>query len=151
MTASFKIDIKVETPDKETIPETQTIDVEAHGTVEVTIPEQTSASKPVKVDVQPSATGQVKFLLIKADQYDGKLKYSVGETASNEWITVNALQVLPENGLLPLFPDDPKVLWFQNTADEKRTVLILVGRMAVVASSTDTGGASESGQSEAVG
>lgn len=59
--------------------ESQTMEVEAYDKIQVTVEDGASDKK---VELQPGASGQVCFLMISSDQYEGdKLTYKVNDSA----------------------------------------------------------------------
>lgn len=102
-----------------------TLEVEAYDKVGVYIP----AGSKVETEVQPGDKGEVKFLLISADHYGGKLIYRINDESGDE-ITLDALQLFIGTGAVSVLGKPPQIFHFENQMDRDVTIDILVGREA---------------------
>lgn len=105
-------------------------EVEAYDKIEVTV----GAGESEKVvDVQPSAAGQVEFLMISltdSKQYGTDVTYKVNDTGGAA-VELDAPQVLIGKGAVGLLDlAAPTKLFFSNSLGEDISVQILVGRDA---------------------
>jgi hypothetical protein len=106
--------------------ESDTIAAEAYDKVQVTI---ATGDSDIEVDVQPSGSGQVQFLLISSDQYDEDLTYKVNVSSADP-IKLDGPQMFIGKGAVGLLDPEPKKLFFSNSLAEDASIQILVGRDA---------------------
>ncbi len=86
-----------------------------------------------EVEIQPSAAGQVQFLLIKSSQYHATdLTYSVSTAEPDKTLRkkLDALQVLIGHGAVELLGPALDSLFFYSGLAEDVTIEVLVGRDA---------------------
>jgi hypothetical protein len=106
-----------------------TKEVEAYDKVDVTV----VASDTVEVDVQPSAIGQVEFLMISladATQYGTDITYKISPD-SPDAVNLDAPQVFIGTGAVGLLNlAAPTKLFFSNGLSTDASVQVLVGRDA---------------------
>jgi hypothetical protein len=107
-----------------------TREVEAYDKVDVTV---AAGDTDKEVDVQPSAVGQVEFLMISladATQYGTDITYKIN-TASADAINLDAPQVFIGTGAVGLLNlTAPTKLFFSNGLSTDASVQVLVGRDA---------------------
>ena len=103
------------------------LEVEAYGMLEVEVPDKDTSGGTATVDVQPSSSG-VKLLIITADSYDD-LTYAVDGGSA---ITLDAPHLLVGEGAAKLLGTTQKQFVFTNAGTEDITVNILVGRKATI-------------------
>jgi hypothetical protein len=111
------------------ISSSDTIDVDAYDSIQVTVPQNNGGDGTV-VEVQPGVTAQVQFLLIKSDSYDS-LSYRVADALNA--VSLDTEQVLLGAGAMSLLPKAPTTLTFFNESGTDASVHILVGRKAIPA------------------
>jgi hypothetical protein len=130
--------IKAQVADGPVILESQAVEVEAYGKIQVTIPN----GETIEVEVQPGGTNMVSFLLVKSDRYNdltnpsANLSLKVNDTGNAD-INLDAPLLLIGNGAVQtLDPGEaPKTMYFSNSlgtdADGNgldANIEILVGR-----------------------
>lgn len=107
------------------------ITVDAYDKIQVVIPGGDGGTPgKATVDVQPGGAGQVKFLLISADQYSDKLTYTL--TGGVTGVKLDAQHLLIGDGAVGLLGAAPTKLAFSNAVGVGKdiTLTILVGRKA---------------------
>lgn len=110
----------------------QALTVDAYDVLNVSVPAQTGTTPgTVDVDVQPSPTGKVQFLLITSTAYDsgGNLEYQV-KVASAQKLNLDGPQLMVNAGLVKLLGSQQKTFTFTNKLTEPVSISILVGRNA---------------------
>jgi hypothetical protein len=112
---------------------TNAVQVDAFDRIEVTVPDTTGSATATTVDVQPSAVGKVKVLLIRSNRYGDDLKFRIHDNTTDERALNDAI-FLAGAGSLDLL-EDPSApldkLLITNTTGQDVFVEIIVGRSAV--------------------
>ena len=105
---------------------TGTVEADAYDKIEVKVPK---TNGKVTVEVLPAgATGKVKFLLVKSDNY-AKLTYDVDPpNGTVTGVALDAQLLLVGEGALKLAGGAPKSLLFKNTGASDANVQILIAR-----------------------
>ncbi len=108
----------------------KTKSVEAYDKIEVVV-DSGVMEKPV--EIQPGATAQVNFLLIKSSVYsqadpDPTLTYKVNDGAND--IELDEPHFYLGRGAVSILDNDPNILKFTNNTGEQAAIEILVGRDA---------------------
>lgn len=155
-TITINLDLTVQVENGPKIDFSNPQKVQAYGKLDIEVPAKTGGTaKTVKVDLQPSATDKVKFLLIKPKVFPVKnLQYTVSDgttvvgtkpdgTAGNIDKETKAFVLkephLYSEGMMTFVTHDqvttrveidPKVLKFSNNSDQSIAIEILVGRDA---------------------
>lgn len=109
------------------IAKSDTLVTEAYGEIEVTIKKN---DKEKKIDVQPAASGNIKFVLIAASQYSDKLFYTLKKGASAKQIKLDAPQFFIGAGMIELLDPAPQEIYVTNNLQEDVKLNIIVGRDA---------------------
>ena len=129
---SWKLNLDVQSGPKVLI--TNSVQVDAFDRIEVTVPDTTASPGATTVDVQPSAAGKVKLLLIRSNRYGDDLTYRVHDNSTDERALNDAI-FLTGAGSLNLL-EDPTApldkLLITNTTGQDVVIEIIVGRTAVV-------------------
>jgi hypothetical protein len=111
------------------VTQSETIECEAYDKVELSLEPATTQN----VEVQPSAVGQVQFLLITSTEYGSALKYKLYEADGVTLTTAKQLDgphLLVGRGAVALLVEDPVKFQIENQLTDAATVQILVGRDA---------------------
>ncbi|HEY0098603.1 MAG TPA: hypothetical protein VGB76_06580 [Pyrinomonadaceae bacterium] len=107
----------------------ESVEVDAYENIEVVVPKHDANDGTAEVGIVPADTGEILFLLIKADNYtDTQLSYVIGD-ATDE-VALDAQQVFIGAGAVGLLGESPSKLTFTNKGPEDIAVRILVGRKA---------------------
>lgn len=119
--------LNVEVNGATTVEETTGFSVEGYDDVVVTVPahDETNPGE-ISVDVQPSSSDKIRFLLIESSVYDANLKYSVN--GGTEDIALDSMQLFAGSGALDFLGADPKVIEFSNGSARDAKIRIIVGR-----------------------
>lgn len=128
---SWKLNLEIQSGPKVLI--TNSVQVDAFDRIEVTVPDTTASPTATTVDVQPSAAGKVKLLLIRSNRYGDDLTYRVHDNTTDERALNDAI-FLAGTGSLNLL-EDPSApldkLLITNTTGQDVVIEIIVGRTAV--------------------
>jgi len=128
---SWKLNLAIQSGPSVTI--TNAVQVDAFDRIEVTVPDTTSSPTATTVDVQPSAVGKIKVLLIRSTKYGDQLKYRIHDNTTDERVLNDAI-FLTGAGSLDLL-EDPSApldkLLITNTTGQDVIVEIIVGRTAI--------------------
>ena len=128
---SWKLNLAIQSGPSVTI--TNAVQVDAFDRIEVTVPDTTNSPTATTVDVQPSAVGKIKVLLIRSNKYGDQLKYRIHDNTTDERVLNDAI-FLTGAGSLDLL-EDPTApldkLLITNTTGQDVIVEIIVGRTAV--------------------
>ena len=137
MSDKIKWNLNVEVLGGPKISASQTEIVDAYDKIEVEVPATSDGSTPgeVTIEVQPGDLEDVKFMLIRSDQYSSKLTYTVKNSGGTDGATdveLDSLQLLVGKGAVSLLKEPPATLVFSNLigVNKVANVSILVGRMA---------------------
>jgi hypothetical protein len=103
------------------------VSVDAYDRIAVTIAD---AAADVQVDIQPGATGRVKFVMVRSDVYGDNLKYKV-HAAANPAHSLTDTLILVGTGALDLLGAQLDALFISNTLGHAANIEIIVGRQAV--------------------
>lgn len=107
----------------------ESVEVDAYENIEVVVPKHDADDGTAEVGIVPADTGEILFLLIKADNYtDTQLSYVIGD--ETDAIALDAQQVFIGAGAVGLLGDSPSKLTFTNKGSKDIAVRILVGRKA---------------------
>ena len=101
------------------------LNIDAYDKLDVLVP---SGGTPKTIQLLPSGTESVHFLLIKSSQYSDQLSYAVNGAGSK--ILIDTPQSFIGLGSLAALDDssDPETLVFTNDLAEDVNIQILVGR-----------------------
>lgn len=128
---SWKLNLAIQSGPSVTI--SNAVQVDAFDRIEVIVPDTTSSPTATTVDVQPSAVGKIKVLLIRSNKYGDQLKYRIHDNTTDERVLNDAI-FLTGAGSLDLL-EDPSApldkLLITNTTGQDVIVEIIVGRTAV--------------------
>jgi hypothetical protein len=106
---------------------TDTLEVDAYDTIEVTVPKKSGADGTATAELQPLAADKVKLLVIKSSVYKD-LTYTVDGGAAG--VKLDAQQAFIGAGTVGLLGPGPKKITFTNAGTADALVQILVGRKA---------------------
>jgi hypothetical protein len=107
----------------------ESVEVDAYENIEVVVPKHDANDGTAEVGIVPADTGEILFLLIKADNYtDTQLSYVIGD--ATDAVALDAQQVFIGAGAVGLLGDSPSKLTFTNKGSKDIAVRILVGRKA---------------------
>jgi hypothetical protein len=108
---------------------TDTLEVDAYDTIEVTVPKKTGTDGTAIVEVQPLAADKVKLLIIQSSVYKD-MTYAVDGGATG--VKLDAQQLFIGAGAIGLLgTGGPKKITFTNASTTTEALVqILVGRKA---------------------
>jgi hypothetical protein len=107
----------------------ETVEVDAYENIEVVVPKHDANDGTAEVGIVPADTGDILFLVIKADNYtEAELSYVIDGGADS--VALDAQQVFIGAGAVGLLGASPSTLTFKNKGTKDAAVRILVGRKA---------------------
>ncbi len=106
----------------------EVFDTEAYDKISITVEAGTSDKE---VDLQPSSSGQVQMLFIKASKYDETLSYKVHDTSGNP-IPLDRPQLFFGKGAVSLLGDHIDKIFITNNLQDSVDIEVLVCRDATV-------------------
>ncbi|MEO1079487.1 MAG: hypothetical protein AAFY29_08025 [Pseudomonadota bacterium] len=118
----MKTSISVAASGVSTLSAVHSLDIEAVGSSEFTVP----AGDSVDVDVQPGTQARLRLVFITADSYADTLTYSV--TGGPADIALDAPELFMGSGVIELLGATPNEFTFANAGAEDVNVTVMVGR-----------------------
>lgn len=107
----------------------ETVEVDAYENIEVVVPKHDAEDGTAEVGIVPADTGEILFLVIKADNYaDTQLSYVIDD--GTDAVALDAQQVFIGTGAVGLLGETLSKLTFTNKGSKDVAVRILVGRKA---------------------
>ena len=119
--------LSVDIPSGPSVALSSAVPVDAYDRIAVTVP---ASGTETPVDIQPGASGRVKFLMIRSDNYGDDLTYKVSVTGNPER-KLNDVLLLVGAGGLELLEDPLDKLLFKNSLAVPANIEIIVGRQAI--------------------
>lgn len=125
MSEVINISVSAKVKSGPTISFSNTLNIDAYDKLNVVV---TSGGAPETIQLLPSGTTSVHFLLIKSSQYSDQISYKVNGAGSK--ILIDTPQNFIGLGSLAALDDssDPETLVFTNDLAEDVNIQILVGR-----------------------
>ena len=128
MSETIVLAINVGVPNGPTMSINQTIVVDAYDKFDVVVPDSPTGPTTVNIQLLPSKTGAVKFLMVSSDLYDEKLSYKIN-SASTVYM-LDGPHLLIGGGAVSLLNSVPEKLVLTNGTGKNAQVRILIGRKA---------------------
>jgi len=123
----YKVNIDVVNGPRQVVD--RALEVDAFDKLSVNVPVGTAG---MKVELQPGAADQVRFLLITSKEYGSELTYTVNAADATPAYSLDEPHLLTGMGAVSMLDPAPESLFFNNPAGgvENAMVEILIGRDA---------------------